>query len=124
MGRGDGGTKGRDPVRRRSAEWLARETAAVVVLKGAGTVVSDGRRTYVNQTGHSGMATGGAGDVLTGVIAALIGQKMQAYEAAVLAVFLHGCAGELAGHEVGRISVTAVDIVDHLGAAIAELDPA
>lgn len=105
-------------ARKRIAEAVANETRAVVVLKGAGTVVSDGSRTYVNRTGHSGMATGGAGDVLTGVIAALMGQKMAAFEAAVLGVHLHGRAGELAGERVGRVSVTAVDLVDSLGEAI------
>ena len=62
----------------------------MVVLKGSGTVVTDGRRVYVNTTGNPGMATGGAGDVLTGVIAALIGQKLPAFEAAQLGVYVQG----------------------------------
>ena len=56
------------------------------MLKGAGTVVTDGRRYYINTTGNPGMATGGSGDVLTGVIAALLGQKLSAFEAAQLGV--------------------------------------
>ena len=106
--------------RRVSAEKLARTTHAVVVHKGAGTVVTDGERTYVNQSGHSGMASGGAGDVLTGVIAALVGQSMTPYKAAVLGVYLHGRAGELVGQHLGTISVTAVDLVDGLAQAIRE----
>lgn len=104
--------------RQASTEALAAATRTIVVHKGAGTVVSDGKQTYVNSTGHSGMATGGAGDVLTGVIAALMGQKMQAYEAAVLGVYLHGMAGELAADELGEISVTALDILDHVADAV------
>jgi NAD(P)H-hydrate epimerase len=86
----------------------------VVVLKGAGTVVSDGSRYFVNTTGNPGMATGGAGDVLTGVIAALLGQKLAAFEAAQLAVWLHGLAGDIARDEHGEIGMIAGDIVDAL----------
>ena len=66
------------------------------------------------------MATGGAGDVLTGVIAGLMGQQMGAYEAAVLGVHLHGRAGELAGERVGALSTMASDLIDALGPAINE----
>ena len=59
-------------------------------LKGGNTVITDGRRIYVNNTGNPGMATGGAGDVLTGVIAALIGQELPAFEAAQLGAYAHG----------------------------------
>ncbi len=111
---------GTQPSRREIAMAVARRTRTVVVLKGAGTVVADGARVYVNDTGHSGMATAGAGDVLTGVIAALMGQKMAAFEAAVLGTYLHGRAGEIAGDRVGLISVTARDIIEALGSAISE----
>lgn len=107
------------------AQGLATKTGTIVVLKGAGTVVTDGTRTYVNDTGHSGMATGGAGDVLTGTIAALIGQKMDAFDAAVLGVYLHGRAGEIAADELGDISVTASDIAEAIAEAVFEhVDPA
>jgi NAD(P)H-hydrate epimerase len=85
-----------------------------VVLKGAGTVVTDGRRVYVNRTGNPGMARGGAGDVLTGVIAALIGQKLAAFEAAQLGVYIHGLAGDIARDQSGVIGMIAGDIVDAL----------
>ncbi len=102
------------------ARAVSMATGAVVVLKGAGTVVSDGGEVYVNSTGHSGMASGGMGDVLTGVIAGLMGQRMDSFEAAVLGVWLHGKAGEIAGERVGRVSVMATDVVDSVGEAIVE----
>ncbi len=108
------GTKARRGV----AEGVAKGTGAIVVLKGAGTVVTDGIHTYVTETGLAGLAPGGAGDVLTGIIAALMGQKMSACEAAVLAVYLHGRSGEIASEWVGQISVTALDMIDALGDAI------
>jgi NAD(P)H-hydrate epimerase len=87
------------------------------VLKGAGTVVSDGRRTYVNTTGNPGMATGGTGDVLTGVIAGLIGQGLSAFDASVLGVYLHGLAGDLAAEHFGVHGLIASDVLDSLPAA-------
>ncbi len=90
---------------------------AVVVLKGAGTVVTDGRRVFVNRTGNPGMATGGSGDVLTGVIAALIGQGLSPFDASVLGVHVHGTAGDLAARDLGEISLIATDLIDRLPAA-------
>jgi NAD(P)H-hydrate epimerase len=86
----------------------------VVVLKGSGTVVTDGRRVYVNTTGNPGMATGGVGDVLTGVIASLIGQKLPAFEAARLGVYVHGLAGDIARDQNGEVGLIAGDVVDAL----------
>jgi NAD(P)H-hydrate epimerase len=85
---------------------------AVAVLKGRGTVVADGNRLYVNTTGNPGMATGGAGDVLTGVLAALVAGGMKPFEAAVLAVWAHGRAGDLAAEQRGILGLTALDILD------------
>jgi NAD(P)H-hydrate epimerase len=90
---------------------------AVVVLKGAGTIVTDGTRLYTNKTGNPGMATGGSGDVLTGLIAALIAQGMTCFDAAVLGVHLHALAGDLAAEDLGEISLTASDLIDTLPAA-------
>ncbi|MBM4018638.1 MAG: NAD(P)H-hydrate dehydratase [Planctomycetes bacterium] len=84
---------------------------AVAVLKGRGTVVADGRRMYVNTTGNPGMATGGAGDVLTGLLAALAAGGMKPFEAAVLAVWAHGRAGDLAAKRRGILGLTALDIL-------------
>ncbi|MFQ6047905.1 MAG: NAD(P)H-hydrate dehydratase [Phycisphaerae bacterium] len=100
--------------RDQAAAVLARQVRAVVVLKGAGTVVTDGQKIYLNRTGNPGMATAGSGDVLTGLIAALIGQRLGPFDAAVLGVYLHGKAGDLAARSVGQISLTAADLVDWL----------
>lgn len=97
---------------RAAAEW-----GAVVVLKGAGTVVADGRRVAVNATGNSGMGTGGTGDVLTGLTTALLAQRLPAFEAARLAVHLHGLAGDLAAQEQSEPGLIASDLPRHLGAA-------
>ncbi len=105
--------------RRGAAVALAELTGTIVVLKGAGTVVSDGSQVYINRTGNPGMATAGAGDVLTGLIAALIGQRLSPFDAAVLGVYLHGLAGDLAVGEIGQISLTANDLVAYLAEAFA-----
>ena len=86
----------------------------MVVLKGAGTIVTDGRRVYVNRTGNPGMATGGSGDTLTGVIAALLAQKLAPFEAAQLGVYMHGLAGDIARDQNGEVGMIAGDIVDAL----------
>ncbi len=85
--------------------------APVAVLKGAGTIVCDGRRMYVNTTGNPGMATAGAGDVLTGLMAALAASGMDLFDAAVLAVWAHGRAGDLAAARLGILGLTALDIL-------------
>jgi NAD(P)H-hydrate epimerase len=106
-------------------EHLAVEFAQtehlIVVLKGANTLVTDGRRVYVNTTGNPGMATGGAGDVLTGVLAAMLGQKLPPFEAAQLAVYAHGLAGDIARDQNGEIGLIAGDIVDSLADAFYHL---
>jgi hydroxyethylthiazole kinase-like uncharacterized protein yjeF len=93
----------------------------VVVLKGAGTVVTDGDRTVVNETGNPGMATGGSGDVLTGLIAAFIGQELDAVDAACLATYIHGLAGDLAAEAIGPVSMTAEDILAYVPDAIRQV---
>lgn len=98
-------------------DWASRflaEHGGVLVLKGHGTIVTDGRRIYHNATGNPGMATGGTGDVLTGLIAALWGQGLLAFEAAQLGVHLHGWAGDLARDDLGEVSLIASDLLDYL----------
>jgi NAD(P)H-hydrate epimerase len=107
----------------RAAELASRSDSLVIVLKGAGTVVSDGRRYYVNTTGNPGMATAGAGDVLTGVVAALLGQKLPAFEAAQLGVFIHGLAGDIARDQNGEVGLIAGDLVDALPDAFVHAMP-
>ena len=106
--------------RRAAACALVEAYGCTVVLKGRGTIVTNGDRIYTNETGNAGMATGGTGDVLTGVIAALIGQKMDPFEAAILGVYLHGLAGDYAAEELGRWSMTALDVIDYLPEAFCE----
>ena len=101
---------------------LAREHRIVVVLKGNGTIVTDGERVYVNTSGNPGMATGGAGDVLTGVTAAMLGQKLPAFEAACLATYAHGLAGDIARDQNGEVGMIAGDIVDALADTFSHLD--
>jgi ADP-dependent NAD(P)H-hydrate dehydratase len=89
----------------------------VVVLKGAGTVVTDGHRVFINDNGNPGMATGGTGDVLTGVIAGLLAQKMAPFDAAQLGVYLHGLAGDLVAADGAQESLIASDLIGALPAA-------
>ena len=96
------------------ATELAEQANVTIVLKGHRTLVTHRQHHHHNNTGNPGMATAGAGDVLTGVIASLIGQGMSPYDAAVLGVRLHGTAGDLAAKELGQASLIATDILDYL----------
>jgi NAD(P)H-hydrate epimerase len=100
--------------RQESAVRFAAEHSVVLVLKGRHTVVTDGRCLYINQTGNPGMATGGTGDVLTGLTTALLGQGLEPFAAAQLAVYLHGLAGDLARDVLGETSLIATDLLDYL----------
>jgi len=105
------------------ARKFAREHELIVVLKGHRTLIAapDGT-VWVNPTGNPGMATGGTGDVLTGMVAGLIAQHPQhALEATALAVYLHGLAGDLANESVGENSLVATDLVRFLPHAFAEM---
>ena len=94
----------------------------VVVLKGPGTVVAgpDGR-CRVNTTGNCGMAKGGSGDVLSGVVLALLGLGMDAFDACCCAVWLHGRAGDLAAQEKGQWGMTPTDLLERLPQALREV---
>jgi NAD(P)H-hydrate epimerase len=96
------------------ASQLAGTSKSIVVLKGAQTVVTDSRSVYINSTGNPGMATGGSGDVLTGMIAALCGQGQAPLDAAILGTHIHGLAGDLASEVVGQIALGSSDIIDSL----------
>ncbi len=100
--------------RKEQAVQLSQKTGAIVVLKGAGTIVTDGNRIYINKTGNPGMATAGSGDVLTGIITALLGQGMSNFDAAVLGVYVHGLAGDIAAKNIGQVSLMCTDIIDLL----------
>lgn len=134
MGRflGDGSAAGRVPGRDVLEEWAARFAAdwsVVILLKGPDTLVTDGERRARNTTGNPGMATGGAGDVLTGLLAALLRQPIAVepprlpdpFEAARIAAWVHGLAGDLAAADVGELSLTARDLLTHLPRALCSL---
>ncbi len=104
-------------VLRRQVMDFAKEHQTVVILKGHRSLVTDGQQLVENKTGNPGMATGGAGDVLTGVVAALIGQGLRPFEAARLGAHLHGLAGDLARDDLGETSLIASDLPRYLGAA-------
>ncbi|MFM1873214.1 MAG: hypothetical protein RL398_2636 [Planctomycetota bacterium] len=91
------------------AELCAR-SGATVVLKGAGTLVGDGTRCFHNRTGNPGMATGGTGDVLAGLLAALLAQGLAPFEAACLAAHVHGKAGDRVARRLGEVGLIAADL--------------
>ena len=110
------------------AEALAEKTGAVTVLKGAGTVVAaEGRETYTNTTGNPGMATAGSGDVLTGIITSFCGQRhsdgrsIEAFDAALAGVFIHGLAGDLGAEDKGEYGLTAGDIAEYTAIAVRKI---
>jgi NAD(P)H-hydrate epimerase len=107
----------------RLAMQKAGEHGVVIVLKGHRTLTTDGVRAAENTTGNPGMATGGSGDVLTGLIAALVCQGLAPFEAAQLGVHLHGLAGDLAVKEMGPTAMIASDLICFLPAAIRQLEP-
>ncbi len=107
-----------------AAEFALRGAGKLVlVLKGHQTVVTDGQKVYVNGTGNPGMATGGSGDCLTGVIAALVGQGLSPFDASALGVYAHGLAGDIARDQNGEIGLIAGDVVDSLADAFYHIGP-
>lgn len=91
---------------------LARKLSAVVLLKGYRTAITDGTRLYRNETGNPGMATGGSGDVLAGMLVSLLGQGLAPLEAAAAAAWLHGAAGDRCAAERGEYGMTPSDLID------------
>ena len=107
--------------REQHAVEFARRNNVILVLKGHDTVITDGRKLAVNQTGNSGMATGGTGDVLTGLIASLLAQGLPAFEAARLGAHVHGLAGDTAAEEFSKPGLIASDVLRCLGRAWCDL---
>jgi ADP-dependent NAD(P)H-hydrate dehydratase / NAD(P)H-hydrate epimerase len=104
------------------SEAFAQDTGAYLVLKGAPTVIAEPEgRVFINATGNPGMAKAGSGDVLTGMIAALLGQGLNPLDASVFGVYLHGFAGDIAAAEKGLHSVIATDIIENIPAAFVSL---
>jgi hydroxyethylthiazole kinase-like uncharacterized protein yjeF len=96
---------------------IAHDLGLIIVLKGHRTIVTDGNRVYENSTGNPSMAVGGNGDVLTGILAALVCQKLAPFEAAQLAVYLHGLSGDIAHQRLGTPSSLPEDLLEHLPTA-------
>jgi NAD(P)H-hydrate epimerase len=110
--------------RRERAADLALRCNVVVLLKGHRTFIADGHRCEFNTTGNPGMATGGTGDILTGVITALLCQGLSPFDAAHLGAYLHGLAGDLAAAELGQVSMIASDLLRFLPTAFKSLSGA
>ena len=101
-----------------AAREAARKTGVFIVLKGHRTVVAAPQgKVYMNHTGNAGMATAGSGDVLTGIISAILAQGFSFWDAARFGVYLHGLAGDMAAREKGEISLVAGDLIEFLPAA-------
>ena len=101
---------------------LSNSKRLILVLKGDKSIVTDHEKVYVNRTGNPGMATAGAGDVLTGIIASLIGQGYNLFEASQLGVYIHGLAGNITAKKKGEVSMIASDIIEYLPDAFIKIE--
>jgi NAD(P)H-hydrate epimerase len=108
--------------RKKIAKEFAKKYNVILVLKGHRTIVAspDGK-VYINKTGNPGMASGGAGDVLTGMIASFLGQGLSGFDAAKFGVYVHGLAGDIAAKEKGQLSLIATDLLNKLPEAFKKL---
>lgn len=100
-----------DADRLAAAAQLARQTGTILLRKGHRTIITDGERYCINRTGNPGMATGGSGDVLAGIIVSLLGQGLAPLQASALGAWLHGAAGDLCAETIGEYGMTPSDMV-------------
>lgn len=107
-----GGTIGED--RMVSAAYFSREWNSILLLKGHRTCITDGQTGYINETGNPGMAVGGSGDILAGMIVSLLGQGLEPLEAAACAAWLHGAAGDLCAVEIGQYGMLPTDMLSRI----------
>ena len=107
-----GGEIGDD--RMASAETLAKELGCIVLLKGHRTCITDGKTGFVNTTGNPGMAVGGSGDLLAGIIVSLLGQGIEPIQAAAVGAWLHGAAGDVCAEEIGQYGMLPTDMLSVL----------
>ena len=105
-----------------TARAFAKEYNCIVVLKGANTVVTDGIEVFVNTTGNAGMAMGGTGDMLTGMIASFAAQGIAPFDAAKCAVYIHGLCGDITAQEISQRGMTVKDMLELLGALMSEFE--
>lgn len=112
---GEFGRLGGNPEERTvAAEALAKDLGCIMLLKGHHTVITDGCTTYINPTGNPGMAVGGSGDVLSGIITALLGQGIAPLEAAACGAWIHGAAGDICAAEIGQYGMLPTDMLNVL----------
>lgn len=102
------------PDKMAAAAQMARDLNCILLLKGPGTCITDGVRGYVNPTGNPGMAVGGSGDVLSGIIVSLLGQGIEPLEAAAVGAWLHGGAGDLCAEKLGQYAMLPTDMLEAL----------
>lgn len=103
------------------AKIAAKKYNSVVVLKGRNTVITDGERIFISNTGNSALAKAGTGDVLAGIVAGLCAQNVKILDAAVLGVYIHGLAGEIASERLSQYSVNASELIDFIPISILEI---
>ncbi len=97
-----------------AAEAISRENGCIVCLKGHGTVITDGQRTFTNPTGNPGMAVGGSGDVLAGIIVSLCAQRIDPLMATACGAYLHGAAGDVYAEQLGQYGMLPTDMLEVL----------
>lgn len=97
-----------------SAMTLAKDLGCIILLKGHRTCITDGESCYENHTGNPGMAVGGSGDVLAGILVSLLGQGMAPLEAAAVGAWLHGAAGDICAAEIGQYGMLPTDMINAL----------
>ena len=97
-----------------AAEAMAKDLGCIMLLKGHHTVITDGCTTYINTTGNPGMSVGGSGDMLAGIITALLGQGIAPLEAAACGAWLHGAAGDICAAEIGQYGMLPTDMLNVL----------
>jgi NAD(P)H-hydrate epimerase len=107
--------------RRNTAILKAKEINCIIVLKGHKTFITNGMDTFENTTGNAGLAKGGSGDALTGMITALLAQKYSAIEAALLGVYLHGLSADLTLKTQSTESMLITDVIENIGIAFKEI---
>ncbi|MBQ7740876.1 MAG: NAD(P)H-hydrate dehydratase [Eubacterium sp.] len=104
------------------AKAFATESKVILVLKGANTVVTDGKRVFVNTSGNSGMAMGGSGDMLSGIIGAFIAQGLAPFDAARAAVYIHGLCGDISREKLSQRGMLVSDMTEQLGVLMSEFE--
>jgi NAD(P)H-hydrate epimerase len=106
----------------KTAKAFAKETGAILVLKGANTVVTNGDKVFVNLTGNPSMAMGGTGDMLSGMIGAFVAQGLYPFDAAKCAVYIHGKCGDEAAKKLSQRGMLVFDMMDRLGVLMSQFE--